>query len=69
MLFVIFDLEAVFIFAWAAATRELGWGGFAAIGVFIVLLLSALAFLWRIGALDWGPVRTRSYGSPPEGAP
>jgi NADH-quinone oxidoreductase subunit A len=57
MLFVIFDLEAVFIFAWAVAVRELGWVGYSAISVFIVLLLMALVYLWRIGALGWGPIR------------
>lgn len=63
MLFVIFDLEAVFIFAWAVAVRELGWAGYAAITVFIVLLLIALVYLWRIGALAWGPVqRTEQVG-------
>jgi NADH-quinone oxidoreductase subunit A len=55
MLFVIFDLEAVFIFAWAVSVRELGWTGYAAISIFIVLLLLALVYLWRLGALAWGP--------------
>lgn len=55
MLFVIFDLEAVFIFAWAVAVRELGWTGYTAISVFILFLLVALVFLWRAGALSWGP--------------
>ena len=55
MLFVIFDLEAVFIFAWAVAARELGWIGYGAIFLFIVLLLVALMYLWRTGALSWGP--------------
>lgn len=63
MLFVIFDLEAVFIFAWAVAVRELGWVGYSAISVFIVLLLIALVYLWRIGALGWGPIqRTERVG-------
>jgi len=57
MLFVIFDLEAVFIFAWAVAVRELGWVGYTAITIFIVLLLVALVYLWRIGALGWGPAQ------------
>ena len=57
MLFVIFDLEAVFIFAWAVATRELGWAGFTAISIFIALLLLALVYLWRVGTLEWGPIR------------
>ncbi len=55
MLFVIFDLEAVFIFAWAVAARELGWTGYTAISIFIVLLLAALLYLWRSDALSWGP--------------
>lgn len=52
--FVIFDLEAVFLFAWAVAVRELGWLGYAEILVFVGVLLAAWAYLWRIGALDWG---------------
>ena len=55
MLFVVFDLEAVFIFAWAVAVRELGWTGYIVILVFITLLLVALLYLWRVGALSWGP--------------
>jgi len=57
MFFVIFDLEAVFIFAWAIAARELGWVGYQEILVFIAILLAALAYLWRLGALDWNPSR------------
>ncbi len=57
MLFVIFDLEAVFIFAWAVAARELGWIGYTAISIFIVFLLIALLYLWRAGALSWGPTK------------
>lgn len=52
--FVIFDLETVFIFAWAVAFFELGWEGYAAIMVFIVVLAVALVYEWRSGALDWG---------------
>ena len=57
MFFVIFDLEAAFIFAWAVAARELGWAGYREILVFIAILLAALAYLWRLGALDWNPSR------------
>jgi NADH-quinone oxidoreductase subunit A len=53
MFFVIFDLEAVFIFAWAIAVRETGWKGYAEVVFFIMVLLATLAYLWRIGALDW----------------
>ncbi|MDD4934543.1 MAG: NADH-quinone oxidoreductase subunit A [Acidiphilium sp.] len=56
MLFVIFDLESVFIYAWAIAIRPSGWNGYLAMLGFIGLLLAALAYLWRIGALEWGPI-------------
>ena len=52
--FVIFDLETVFIFAWAVAFYELGWSGYLAICVFILILVIALIFEWKSGALDWG---------------
>ena len=52
--FVVFDLEAVFIFAWAVALRPLGWRGYSEALVFIVVLLAGLVYLWRLGALDWG---------------
>lgn len=52
--FVIFDLETVFIFAWAVAFFELGWTGYLAILLFIVVLVVALVYEWRIGALEWG---------------
>lgn len=55
MFFVIFDLEAVFIISWGIAFRDVGWTGYAEVGVFIGVLLAALVYLWRIGALEWGP--------------
>jgi NADH-quinone oxidoreductase subunit A len=55
MFFVIFDVEAVFIFAWAIALRETGWTGYFEMLIFIGVLLAALVYLWRLGALDWGP--------------
>ena len=51
--FVIFDVEAVFLFAWAVAFRELGWAGYIEAVIFISILGAALAYLWRLGALDW----------------
>ena len=54
LFFVIFDVESMFIFAWAIAFRELGWTGYIAIVVFTGILLAALVYLWRLGALDWG---------------
>ena len=55
MLFVIFDVETIFIFAWAIAFRELGWYGYAGVIVFIILLVVVLIYEWRAGALDFGP--------------
>jgi len=57
--FVIFDLETVFIFAWAIAFFELGWSGFIAVGVFVFILAVALIYELRSGALDWG-IKTRA---------
>ena len=59
MFFVIFDLEAAFVIAWAVAARELGWIGYLEILVFIVILVAALFYLWRAGALDWGTLRQK----------
>ncbi|HEU4982104.1 MAG TPA: NADH-quinone oxidoreductase subunit A [Acidobacteriaceae bacterium] len=53
MLFVVFDLEAVFIFLWAVAGRELGWSGYWEALIFIGVLAATLAYVWRMGALDW----------------
>ncbi len=54
MFFVIFDLESVFVIAWAVGLLDLGWAGYIEIVIFIVVLLAGLFYLWRIGALDWG---------------
>jgi NADH-quinone oxidoreductase subunit A len=59
MFFVIFDLEAVFLFAWASAVRDLGWLGYCEVVVFVVVLVAALIYLWKIGALNWAQERRR----------
>ncbi|MCY4441847.1 MAG: NADH-quinone oxidoreductase subunit A [Deltaproteobacteria bacterium] len=59
MLFVIFDLEAVFIFAYAVAYEEVGWAGYAGLLVFVAVLAVGLIYEYRMGALDWEPVRLR----------
>ena len=55
MFFVIFDVEALYLFAWSVSVRESGWVGFIEATIFITLLLVGLIYLWRIGALDWAP--------------
>lgn len=59
MFFVIFDMEAAFVFAWAVVVRPAGWTGYCSMLVFIGLLFAAFVYLWRVKALDWGP-RPRS---------
>jgi NADH-quinone oxidoreductase subunit A len=53
--FLIFDVEAAFIFAWAIAFDDLGWPGWLQVTFFILVLLLTLLYLWKKGALDWGP--------------
>ncbi len=62
MFFVLFDLETVFLLAWAVAFREVGWAGYAVAVIFIVELLVGLIYVWRLGALDWDPRHQRSTG-------
>lgn len=67
MFFLIFDLETVFVVAWAIAFRELGWMGYIEILIFIGVLLAGLVYIWRLGALDWRTPprgRTRDETSP-----
>jgi NADH-quinone oxidoreductase subunit A len=65
--FVIFDVETVFVFAWAIALRESGWTGYFEMLVFVGVLVAALVYLWRLRALDWGTSRRRWLESRDEG--
>jgi NADH-quinone oxidoreductase subunit A len=53
--FVIFDVEAAFVLSWAVSIRAAGWAGYAAIATFIGVQLTLLFYLWKTGALDFGP--------------
>lgn len=55
MLFVIFDVETIFIVSWAIAFPELGWYGYFGVLIFVILLFVVLIYEWRNGALDFGP--------------
>ena len=55
VLFVVFDLESVFVVAWAVALRQAGWAGYVTMFIFIGVILVALIYLGRSGALDWSP--------------
>ncbi len=64
MAFVIFDLESMFVFAWAVALRRAGWSAYLEMTVFIAVLLVTLVYLLRVGAFDWGRNRQRGRGTP-----
>jgi len=53
MLFIVFDIEAIFLYPWAVVYRELKMFGFVEMLVFIVLILSGFYYIWKKGALDW----------------
>ncbi|HEY5652555.1 MAG TPA: NADH-quinone oxidoreductase subunit A [Acidimicrobiia bacterium] len=53
MLFVIFDVEIIFLFAWASRFNDLGWYGIGAVGIFTLFVVETLTYVWKRGALDW----------------
>jgi NADH-quinone oxidoreductase subunit A len=53
ILFIIFDVEVVFMYPWAVMFRTLGWFGFIEMFVFIIVLTVGLVYAWRRGALEW----------------
>jgi len=57
--FIVFDVEAAFIFTWAVGWDALGLPGLIQITVFIAILFAGLLWLWLKGALNWGPSRER----------
>jgi NADH-quinone oxidoreductase subunit A len=61
MLFVIFDVEIIFLFAWAVRMEAFGWGGVAAVVAFMLMLIETLAYAWKRGALDWNVSRRARY--------
>jgi len=57
--FMLFDVEAAFIFSWAIAFRPLCWLGWFQITFFIFVLIAGLVYIWLKGELEWGPKPTR----------
>jgi NADH-quinone oxidoreductase subunit A len=53
MLFILFDVEAVFLYPWAVVYKELKWFGFLEMFLYIVILLVGYFYIWKKGALDW----------------
>lgn len=68
--FVVFDLEALYLYAWATSVREVGWFGFTTVVIFVVDLLIALVYAISVGALNWAPVdRRKAAGTLKTGSP
>jgi NADH-quinone oxidoreductase subunit A len=53
MLFILFDIEVVFLFPWAVVFKSLGWAGFVSILIFILVLGAGYVYAWRKGAFQW----------------
>ncbi|WP_164114785.1 NADH-quinone oxidoreductase subunit A [Sphingorhabdus sp. Alg239-R122] len=53
ILFIIFDLEAAFLFPWAVSLNEIGWTGWVTMMIFLFELIVGFAYAWKLGALDW----------------
>ena len=53
MLFILFDIEAIFLYPWAVVFRELKMFGFVEMLVFVILILSGFFYIWKKGALEW----------------
>jgi NADH-quinone oxidoreductase subunit A len=53
MLFILFDIEAVFLYPWAVVYRDLKWFAFVEMLIFIVLVLAGFIYIWKKGVLNW----------------
>jgi NADH-quinone oxidoreductase subunit A len=53
MLFILFDVEAVFLYPWAVVYRSLRWTGFVEMTLYIAILVAGYIYIWKKGALDW----------------
>ncbi len=61
MLFVIFDVEIIFLFVWAVRMEQFGWAGIGAVVLFMLMLIETLAYVWKRGALDWNVASRARY--------
>ncbi len=66
MLFIIFDIETIFLFPWAVSFRRLGLFGLIEMAVFISLVFVAYVYVWKKGGLDWSPTGVSGSERPDE---
>jgi NADH-quinone oxidoreductase subunit A len=64
LIFIIFDVEVVFLLPWAVVFKQIGWLAFAEGGVFLLILVAALVYVWRKGDLEWVRSEDRALGGP-----
>ncbi len=60
LVFLIFDVEVVFLFPWAVVFKDLGMLAFIEMGIFLLILIVGLAYVWRKGDLDWVKLRIKN---------
>jgi NADH-quinone oxidoreductase subunit A len=53
LLFIVFDIEAIFLFPWAVLFTELGWAGYVEMAIFVFTVVLGLVYVWKKGVLDW----------------
>jgi NADH-quinone oxidoreductase subunit A len=53
LLFIVFDIEAIFLYPWAVLFTELGWAGYVEMALFIFTVVVGLVYVWKKGVLDW----------------
>lgn len=53
MIFILFDVEAIFLFPWAVVSKQLRWFGFVEMFLFLVVIFAGYVYAWKKGALDW----------------
>jgi NADH-quinone oxidoreductase subunit A len=59
MLFIVFDIEAIFLYPWAVVYRQLLMPGFIEMLIFVIFILSGFFYIWKKGALDWSGADSR----------
>jgi hypothetical protein len=65
MVFILFDIETVFLYPWAVVFRELKLFAFLEMLLFVALILSGFFYIWKKGALDWSVEQVEDSGPPP----